>query len=57
VFEKTVCGGVGRDEVEDAGEDLALDVFQPDLRCFDEADVAARLGQDDGLVVAKRRLQ
>jgi hypothetical protein len=48
---------VGRDEIEDFGEELALDVFQPDLRGVDEADVAGRLGQDDGLVMAKRRLQ
>jgi hypothetical protein len=48
-----VCGGMWRDEVEDAGKDFAMDVFQTDLWCFDEADVACRLCEDDGCVVAE----
>ena len=46
-----------RDEVEDIGEDLALQVLEPDLGCFDESDVAGRLAEDDGFVVTEGRLR
>lgn len=56
-FEKAVRGRMCRDEVEDIGENLALQVLEPDLGCFDESDIAVRLPEDDGLVVSKGGLR
>jgi hypothetical protein len=57
VFEEAVRGVVRWNEVEDAGEDLPLEMLEADFGRFDEADVAEGFGDDDGFVVAEGRLQ